>query len=151
MQFFQRMNINDYSVLLGIHQLQNPQLEAQAIRNATESREVLFKEGILNAVEIDELQSVISDETEQTDEQPLLHEKARPSQAFFEAQEGGMLSECGNFLYFMGIIDILTNYGGKKKVEFGVKRVLQGKTISCIPPVDYGNRFYNFMKDEVFK
>jgi hypothetical protein len=59
--------------------LQNPQLEAQAIRNATESREVLFKEGILNAVEIDELQSVISDETEQTDEQPLLHEKARPS------------------------------------------------------------------------
>jgi 1-phosphatidylinositol-4-phosphate 5-kinase len=52
----------------------------------------------------------------------------------------------------MGIIDTLTNYGGAKKGENFVKSIFQNsKTISCIPPKDYGNRFYNFMKDEVFK
>ena len=35
-------------------------VEAQAIRDATENREVLFKEGILNNVEINELQSLDS-------------------------------------------------------------------------------------------
>jgi len=53
MQFFQKMNINDYSVLLGIHKLQRGEVEAQAIMNASDSHSVLLKEGILNQVEID--------------------------------------------------------------------------------------------------
>jgi 1-phosphatidylinositol-4-phosphate 5-kinase len=51
----------------------------------------------------------------------------------------------------MGIIDTLTAFGGAKKAEYGFKSVFyNSKTISCVPPKDYGNRFYNFMKDKVF-
>jgi 1-phosphatidylinositol-4-phosphate 5-kinase len=51
----------------------------------------------------------------------------------------------------MGIIDTLTGYGGIKKVEhFGKSIVYDSKTISCIPPVAYGDRFYEFMANQVF-
>jgi hypothetical protein len=119
--------------------------------NTSDSHSALFKEGILNQVEIDQLKSMGSDSEAESDDNKLLHEKERPAKAFFETHDGGMLSACGNYIYFLGIIDILTNYGAKKKMEYGSKRVFFGKTISCIPPHEYGTRFYNFMKDEVFK
>jgi 1-phosphatidylinositol-4-phosphate 5-kinase len=51
----------------------------------------------------------------------------------------------------MGIIDTLTGYGGVKKLENTFKSIVyDSKTISCIPPQQYGERFYNFMKDKVF-
>jgi hypothetical protein len=51
----------------------------------------------------------------------------------------------------MGIIDILTNFGGKKKVENVVRSIVHNsKTISCIPPTQYGVRFYDFMTKKVF-
>ena len=51
----------------------------------------------------------------------------------------------------MGIIDILTVFGTKKVLEnFGKKIVYDGQTISCVPPVQYGDRFFAFMKDFVF-
>jgi hypothetical protein len=34
----------------------------------------------------------------------------------------------------------------KKKLEYVAKRVVFGPTISAVPPVDYGNRFYEFME-----
>jgi len=51
----------------------------------------------------------------------------------------------------MGIIDILTVFGKKKALEnFGKKIVYDGQTISCVPPVQYGDRFFAFMRDYVF-
>ena len=47
----------------------------------------------------------------------LLHERKRPEKAFFESQDGGIISADGTEIYFMGIIDILTNFGKKKKIE----------------------------------
>jgi len=55
-------------------------------------------------------------------------------------------------LYFLGIIDILTYYGGKKKLEHNFKRLRHpGKTqqISCCPPAMYAQRFISFMEKEV--
>ena len=46
--------------------------------------------------------------------------------------------------YYIGIIDTLTHFGGLKKTEFVAKRVFQGKGISCVPPVQYRKRFYEF-------
>ena len=48
--------------------------------------------------------------------------------------------------YIVGIIDILTEYNGKKRLEYIYKRMKYGKTMSCIPPDQYAERFTNFMK-----
>ena len=54
---------------------------------------------------------------------------------FFEMHDGGILSSDGQTLYFVGIIDILTNYGAKKKLEYAFKSIRYGKKVSCIPPM----------------
>jgi len=65
---------------------------------------------------------------------------------FYEAFEGGMLSADGSKIYFVGIIDILTEYNVRKKVEHNFKRARFGEGISCVPPIHYGDRFKEFLK-----
>lgn len=66
----------------------------------------------------------------------LPHERKRPVKAFFESQEGGLVSSDGSCIYYMGIIDILTVYGKKKALEnFGKSIIYNKNTISCVPPV----------------
>jgi 1-phosphatidylinositol-4-phosphate 5-kinase len=61
------------------------------------------------------------------------------------------VSADGKHLYFIGIIDTLTGYGGVKVLENTLKSIVyDSKTISCIPPDKYGDRFYQFMMKEVF-
>ena len=56
----------------------------------------------------------------------------------------------GRYLLFIGIIDTFTNFNLRKKGEFVIKRLFQGKGISCVPPTDYADRFIAFMKSDVF-
>ena len=59
----------------------------------------------------------------------------RPPVPFYEAHDGGIVSTDGKCVYFIGIIDTLTYFGAKKKLEYRLKSVAYGnKTISCIPP-----------------
>lgn len=55
----------------------------------------------------------------------------------------------GEMHYYIGIIDTLTHFGGKKRGEFITKRIFQGKGISCVPPEDYKHRFVTFMKKAI--
>lgn len=64
---------------------------------------------------------------------------------FFESIDGGVLSKDKSKIYFVGIIDTLTYYGAKKSLEYNVKKIVQGSTISCIPPKRYGTRFFNYI------
>jgi 1-phosphatidylinositol-4-phosphate 5-kinase len=49
-------------------------------------------------------------------------------------------------LYF-GIIDILTNYDFRKRMESNLKAVVNGKAaISAVNPQYYAKRFQDFMK-----
>ena len=64
---------------------------------------------------------------------------------FYEEYYGGIQSDERDKVYFFGIIDIFTNYGGKKKMEYIVKSVSQGSGISCKPPDEYSKRFINFV------
>ena len=50
----------------------------------------------------------------------------------------------------MGIIDILTHYGAKKRLEYNMKSILHGATVSCVPPARYGDRFLKYMHERVF-
>ncbi|CAI2383036.1 unnamed protein product [Moneuplotes crassus] len=53
-------------------------------------------------------------------------------------------------LFIVGIIDTLTNYTTKKKLEYRLKKIKYGHTMSCIPPKAYAERFYKFMRATVF-
>lgn len=55
-----------------------------------------------------------------------------------------------SYTIFIGIIDILTNFSTKKKLEYLSKRVVYGPTISAIPPRDYADRFLKFLKHNLF-
>ena len=62
-----------------------------------------------------------------------------------------MVSADGTEIYFVGIIDILTNFGKKKLMENLVRSVFHNsRTISCVPPQQYGDRFFAFMNGKVF-
>ena len=64
---------------------------------------------------------------------------------FFEKDRGGIISKDGRNIYFIGIIDIFTDFGAKKKAENLFKSIFQGPNISCKPPIEYYERFHNFM------
>jgi len=50
-------------------------------------------------------------------------------------------------IYQMGIIDPLTNFNGKKRMEYLLKRCKSGHRMSCVPPERYAQRFINFMHE----
>ena len=139
-KFLSDHNINDYSFLIGVHdrkfndKTQLPQEEMMVLTG----------------------QNIIGRQRSQ-----LANNVAR--KPFYEEYFGGIQSEDRTKIYFFGIIDIFTNFGATKKVEYIVKSVSQGAGISCKPPNEYSNRFINFVdkilsvdnditsKDHVFK
>ena len=98
-EFLSNNNINDYSLLLGIHYLKN-------------DLEIPIDEGV-----------------------PL-----------YERNLGGILSEDKKMIYFIGIIDILTVFNFTKRLEFMVKTQLYGNSVSCVPPIQYAERFSQYME-----
>lgn len=54
----------------------------------------------------------------------------------------------GNIVYFLGIIDCLTNYSFIKKLETAWRSISDKfSEISAIPPRQYGDRFYSFISE----
>mgnify|MGYP000891964036 FL=1 len=52
--------------------------------------------------------------------------------------------------YLIGIIDILTLFDTRKKMEYCFKRLIHGDGISAVPPEQYAERFYEFVRGKVF-
>lgn len=70
----------------------------------------------------------------------------------FTADDGGMHSSpykgrpAAIETYYVGIIDILQKYNGRKRAETLLKGIAENSSqISCIKPTDYANRFIAFM------
>jgi len=84
-------------------------------------------------------------------------EEAPRAPSVFTQDDGGVSSvnpdgRPGNEIYFCGIIDILTEYGVKKKVEsFGKSFKYAKKEISAVDPTFYANRFKDFIYAAVRK
>ena len=65
---------------------------------------------------------------------------------FAEVDDGGMLNEDHSELYFLGVIDILTHYGTRKKLEHFFKTTVNKKeAVSCVPPEFYAQRFIKYI------
>ncbi|SCW04092.1 LAFE_0H05754g1_1 [Lachancea fermentati] len=135
-----RLNTMDYSLLLGVHDMErgNDLLDEH-------NRLTMFSPNSPKLKEVNR-ESVAQQHRQQS---------ASAVQHFFQSDEGGIrasdqLNNDLNKIYYIGIIDCLTNYSMIKKLETfwrGLSHDLKG--ISAVPPDDYGERFYEFIENSV--
>lgn len=117
-KLLEKLNIMDYSFLLGIHQL------SQGLQDE-------HKYGFSESVDEHYKRNKIMD------------------------TNGGIraLGSNGELLdkvYYIGIIDCLTNYSTKKRLETFFRSLKYDKrTISAIPPSEYSSRFYKFIIEAI--
>lgn len=115
--FFEKLGIIDYSLLVGVH----------------------YKDrmGTENKVSTDDGEFGFEDSSEEMHEGRVVSEASTCLN--FDSPNG-------NETYLIGIIDTLTSFGSiKKKLEYAIKRVCIGDSISCIPPKQYATRFATFI------
>ncbi|CCH62612.1 hypothetical protein TBLA_0H03310 [Henningerozyma blattae CBS 6284] len=126
-----KLNTMDYSLLLGIHHIKRktPHIDADG--------------HIIDSEDFDEFGN------EMTHTSGLI----RPH--YFKSYEGGIRGSDENdkdidVIYYMGIIDCLTNYSFVKKLETFWRSLRHDlKIVSAVPPGDYAGRFYEFIEDSV--
>ena len=137
--FLCKIEANDYSLLLGIHYINkekkttNNQLNTtNVIQNKTNIEDSFLKESTLSDKSCDSRQEKLK--------------------ALIDFEDGGIISETGNEVYFVGIIDILTKFGFKKKCEHFIKMLRYcSNNMSCTPPQMYRDRFVNYMNKVIVK
>lgn len=70
----------------------------------------------------------------------------QPDVPFWKSDCGGMLSDDGKELYFMGIIDTLIHFNARKFGELAIKTVvMDGKGVSVQKPPVYRERFMSYI------
>lgn len=141
-KFLKNINVMDYSLLLGVHDVKQR-----------------------NTFDLPQKLSVFDPKS--ADPYELIHTNPRyidrvndlPSNVFpgrmkyvFYGHDGGIRATNENNeplseIYYLGIIDCLTSYSLKKRLET-FWRVLghSRSSISAVPAAEYGNRFLNFIK-----
>ncbi|KAM3161745.1 PIPK domain-containing protein [Lachancea thermotolerans] len=136
-----RLNIMDYSLLLGIHDMEkgNDLIDER-------NRLTMFNPSQPQLKEV---------RRKSVAEEQMRNKSKTAVERFFQQDEGGIRASDQfnndlNTIYYVGIIDCLTNYSCIKKLETfwrGLNHDLN--EISAVPPRDYGSRFYDFMAASV--
>lgn len=140
-----KLNIMDYSFLIGFHDLKKGN-----------------KEEILQQKKLSIFSPASSnlEDLRKTNPKLLNRYNDLPSIDFkngniFYSNNGGVGStdandEEGEFIYYLGIIDCLTNYSIIKRLEtFWRSLTNDRKIISAVPPREYGERFLKFITHSV--
>ena len=175
--FLEKIGSNDYSLLLGIHNFENKTrisapfpsryqkshtfncnyINNNNINNIKNNNNInnninnnspnLYtkKNYIRNSIfRINSIDKDSELSTEVLETKKLLNE-------LYDFEDGGILSANGQKIYYIGIIDILTEYGFAKKTEHFCKMIRYcSEQMSCIPPDKYKERYINYMRDTVF-
>lgn len=129
-----KLNIMDYSLLLGIHHMTNT------------TNNLLYDN--------DNYDSNFENNEDTYERSDMVNNNSILPH-YFKQYEGGIRSsdefdKDGDIIYFIGIIDCLTNYSFLKKLEtFWRSLSHDTKLVSAIPPKDYANRFFEFIEDSI--
>ncbi|KAF2791364.1 SAICAR synthase-like protein [Melanomma pulvis-pyrius CBS 109.77] len=166
-KLLQRLHIMDYSLLIGIHDLERGNEEnlrdktLQVFQPGGEANEpqpnLLMRtpSKLESARKAKELRQMIKTQKpvpmdQTTSKMP--DELQDPKRNFyFYADDGGFRAtheneQPGDEIYYLGIIDCLTHYSLIKRMEHFVKGLMNTESqISAIPPERYGDRFVKFI------
>ncbi|SMN20888.1 similar to Saccharomyces cerevisiae YDR208W MSS4 Phosphatidylinositol-4-phosphate 5-kinase, involved in actin cytoskeleton organization and cell morphogenesis [Maudiozyma saulgeensis] len=178
-----KLNIMDYSLLIGIHDLNQDELVSDTEEEEEEEgeeEEVKILDTVIqtgNVIESDpnnirnispldgsattdgvDLNKIIkrSNIRQSVKKRPIRgYEVSTVVSHYFKDYEGGIRSsdtfnQDGQYIYYIGLIDCLTNYSIIKKLEtFWRSLNHDRKLVSAIPPKDYGNRLYEFVENSL--
>uniref|UniRef100_A0A8C6S3G2 Phosphatidylinositol-4-phosphate 5-kinase type 1 alpha n=1 Tax=Neogobius melanostomus TaxID=47308 RepID=A0A8C6S3G2_9GOBI len=132
----QSFKIMDYSLLLGVHNVDQARAEAGAVA-VDQARHQIQKPLYCTALEA------------------IQSKPTRMGSVDMEDKTGGIPaknSKGERLLVYMGIIDILQSYRLAKKIEHSWKALVHdGDTVSVHRPSFYADRFQRFMCNTVFK
>jgi 1-phosphatidylinositol-4-phosphate 5-kinase len=144
-ELLSRLNIMDYSFLIGFHDLGKVQDEDTLKRKKLS----VFSPPSSN---LQDLQKTNPRLLSHLNDLPLVeYDKTN----FFYTDEGGIQAtgrhdEPLQVVYYFGIIDCLTNYSIIKRLEtFWRSLNNDRKTISAVPPKEYGARFLTFVQHSI--
>ncbi|KAI4747223.1 SAICAR synthase-like protein [Aureobasidium sp. EXF-12298] len=165
----QKLKIMDYSMLVGIHDLQRGNED-----NLRDKTLQVFQPGghkpedqppnmlmrtpskLENARKAQELRELIKNEKpipmgQSLDKMPDEMAGGHRKQSYFYSDDGGFRATHendmpGDEIYYLGIIDCLTHYSMIKRFEHFFKGLSSPESqISAIPPERYGDRFIRFI------
>ena len=136
--FLCKIGVNDYSLLLGIHYINRDKKSlVQQTTNLQKEKTVENEDSFIK-------ESSLSDKSCDSRNEKL--------KTLIDFEDGGIISETGNEVYYVGIIDILTKFNFKKKCEHFIKMVRYcSNNMSCTPPEMYRDRFVNYMSKVIVK
>ena len=156
--FLEKIGSNDYSLLLGIHNYEHktkPRISAPFPQSFQRCHTINynFNNIFLNNKKKNKRDSIYRKISSDTNSNLSIeaNETKKLLNQLYDFDDGGILSADGKNIYYIGIIDILTEYGFVKKTEHLCKMIRYcSEQMSCIPPDKYKERYINYMKNIVF-
>ena len=125
-EFLYYMNSNDYSLLLGIHNIKDNNIK----RNTIKSTELNF-----SFASNDNINDSVESESNSFSEESII-DRINKSKELYDFDDQGILSANKKQIYYFGIIDVLTEFNTKKQFEFIFKQMRYcSENMSCIPPI----------------
>ncbi|KAL4487049.1 hypothetical protein ABPG72_001501 [Tetrahymena utriculariae] len=137
-QFLSKLNIINYYLLLGIHNI-----------SVDQQRQSILKE---SRVLTNSNTTIQYRDREDTLKFPLFNDSRQSQQQlrFYEKYESGILSEDEKQVYYIGVLNIFTEYKSTQKLVHSIKSTFYGSSITTVPPNEYQNRLNKFVSDQLF-
>ena len=149
--YLEKIGSNDYSLLLGIHNLENkPRISVPSHFRYNKSHTINHHDfNTLDERKKELFRKFTSDKDSDISQDAI--DTKKKFRELYDFDDGGILSSTGKKVYYIGIIDILTEYGFAKKTEHLAKMIRYcSEKMSCIPPKKYKERYIKYMKNNIF-